>query len=228
MSFKNGVSVSPSPVEVLQSNPTRLQSLILWEFLLPLPDSQVGKPDVRLRTFTPVGGPLWCKCLPQLVSHPPSGYGIWFYCDCTPPTISLWLLLCLWTWGIFFGEFQCLPVNDCSAVNCDSSAVARGMGAHPSTPSSWTNLQIWVLRRYWVERDWRKMKPIKVIINPWVRGDEQSTEICEGWISRSWFEVRDGGVQNGEGWEGDGIYNLTFENRLWKLGDPRERADVGW
>ena len=24
----------------------------------------------------------------QFVSHPPSGYGIWFYCDCAPPTIS--------------------------------------------------------------------------------------------------------------------------------------------
>ena len=62
----------------------------------------------------------------QLVSHPPSGYGIWFYCNCAPPTISLWLLLCLWMWGIFFGEFQCLPVDDCSAVNCDSGALARG------------------------------------------------------------------------------------------------------
>ena len=41
----------------------------------------------------------------QFVSHPPSNYGIWFYCDCTPPTISLWLVLCLWMWGIFFGEF---------------------------------------------------------------------------------------------------------------------------
>ena len=29
-------------------------------------------------------------------------------------------------WGIFFGEFQCLPVNGCSAVSCDSSALARG------------------------------------------------------------------------------------------------------
>ena len=62
----------------------------------------------------------------QFVSHPPSSYGIWYYCDCTPPTISLWLLLCLWMWGIFFGEFQCLPVNDCSAVSCDSSGLARG------------------------------------------------------------------------------------------------------
>ena len=62
----------------------------------------------------------------QFVSHLLSSYGIWFYCDCAPPTISLWLLLCLWMWGSFFGEFQCLPVNDCSAVSCDSGALARG------------------------------------------------------------------------------------------------------
>ena len=62
----------------------------------------------------------------QFVSHPPSSYGIWFYCDCAPPTVSLWLLLCLWMWGMFFGEFRCLPVNDCSAVTCDSSVLARG------------------------------------------------------------------------------------------------------
>ena len=68
---RNGVSVFPSPVKVLQSNPTSLQSLILWEFLLPLPDPQIGKPDVGLRTFTPVGGLLWYKCSP-VVSHPPS------------------------------------------------------------------------------------------------------------------------------------------------------------
>ena len=61
---KSRVSVSPSAVEVLQSNPTSLQSLILWEFLLLLPDPQVGKPDVGLRTFTPVGGLLWYKCSP--------------------------------------------------------------------------------------------------------------------------------------------------------------------
>ena len=48
-------SIYPSPVEVLQSNPASLQGLILWEFLLPLPDPEVGKPDVGLRTFTPVG-----------------------------------------------------------------------------------------------------------------------------------------------------------------------------
>ena len=61
----------------------------------------------------------------QFVSRPPSGYGIWFYCDCAPPTISLRLLLCLWMWGIFFGEFQCLLVDYCSADSCDSGVLAR-------------------------------------------------------------------------------------------------------
>ena len=61
----------------------------------------------------------------QFVSHPPSSYGIWFYCDCTPPTISLRLLLCFWMQGIFFFEFQCLPVDDCSAVSCDYGALTR-------------------------------------------------------------------------------------------------------
>ena len=62
----------------------------------------------------------------QSVSHPPTSYGIWFYCDCTPPAFALWLLLCLWMWGIFVGEFQCLPVDDCSAASCDSGVLTRG------------------------------------------------------------------------------------------------------
>ena len=62
----------------------------------------------------------------QSVSHPPTSYGIWFYSDCAASTISLWLLLCLWMWGIFFGEFWCLPVNDCPAASCDSGVLARG------------------------------------------------------------------------------------------------------
>ena len=40
----------------------------------------------------------------QSVGHLPGGYGIWFYCDCAPPTVLLGLLLCLWC-GIF-GGFQ--------------------------------------------------------------------------------------------------------------------------
>ena len=43
----------------------------------------------------------------QSVSHPPGGCRIWFYLDCTPPTISLPLLLCLWMCGFFF-VFGCV------------------------------------------------------------------------------------------------------------------------
>ena len=62
----------------------------------------------------------------QSVSNPSSSYEIRFCCDCAPPTISLWLLLCLWMLGIFFGEFQCLPVDDCPAASCDSGVLTRG------------------------------------------------------------------------------------------------------
>ena len=62
----------------------------------------------------------------QSVSRPPSSYGIWLYCGCAPPTVSLWLLLCFWMRGIFFGEFQCLPVDDCPAASCDSGVLTRG------------------------------------------------------------------------------------------------------
>ena len=65
-------------------------------------------------------------CVLQSVSHSPSSFEIWFYCDCAPLTISLWLLSCLWMWSIFFGEFQCLPVTDCPAASRDSGVLARG------------------------------------------------------------------------------------------------------
>ena len=74
MPSKSGVSVTPSPFEILQLNPTSFQCLILWEFLLPLLGPEVRKPDVGLRTFTPVGGLLWYNC--SLACESPSGYGI--------------------------------------------------------------------------------------------------------------------------------------------------------
>ena len=39
----------------------------------------------------------------QFMGHPLGEYGILFYHDCAPPIVLLWLLLCLWKWGIFFG-----------------------------------------------------------------------------------------------------------------------------
>ena len=38
----------------------------------------------------------------QFAGHSPGGYGIWLHHICAPPAIVLQLLLCLWTWGIFF------------------------------------------------------------------------------------------------------------------------------
>ena len=93
--FKGEVSVFPSSVEFLQSNPDVLQNQILWGLLLLLSDPLAGKTKVGLRTSL-----LWqnfCGIIVfQFVGCPPSRYGILFYCDFAPPTISLWFLLCLW------------------------------------------------------------------------------------------------------------------------------------
>ena len=62
----------------------------------------------------------------QFVGHPYGGYGIWLYRDCTPPTILVHILLCLWMWSVFFGGFQYPPVDSCSVVSCNSDTVAGG------------------------------------------------------------------------------------------------------
>ena len=72
----------------------------------------------------------------QFVSQPPSGYGIWFYCDCAPPTISLRLLLCLWMWGIFLvssSVFLSMTVQQLFVIPVLSQ---EGMSRRPSTPPS--------------------------------------------------------------------------------------------
>ena len=73
---KNGDSVSPSPVEVLQSNPTGLQSQISWGLLIPLLDPQAWKPDRELRTITTVGELLWHYCFP--VNGLPTQWAFYF------------------------------------------------------------------------------------------------------------------------------------------------------
>ena len=63
-------SVSPSPVELLQLSPAGLQIQMLWGrgHLFPMPDPRAGKPDVGLRTLTPVAEPLQ--------GHPRWGVGV--------------------------------------------------------------------------------------------------------------------------------------------------------
>ena len=58
----------------------------------------------------------------QFVGCLPRGYGIWFYCDCAPPIISL-QLLCFGHWVSFFGELQSPLVNVCSIAGCNFSAL---------------------------------------------------------------------------------------------------------
>ena len=62
------------------------------------------------RTFTTVWELLWYYCSLVFGSPIQQVWHIWFYCDCTPPTILLRLLLCLWTWSIFFWW---VPVSSC-------------------------------------------------------------------------------------------------------------------
>ena len=127
---KSGVSVSPSPVEVLQSNPLAFKVWFSGNSSFHCQTPRLGsltwgsEPSLQWVDFCGI-------IVLQFVSQPPSGYGIWFYCECAPLTVSLWLLLCLCMWGIFFGKFQCLPVDDCSAISCDSGALASELSLTP-------------------------------------------------------------------------------------------------
>ena len=59
-----GISVSPSPMGLLHSNLTSLQSRMLWGLLLPVLDLQAGEPNMELRTLTPVGETLQYSYFP--------------------------------------------------------------------------------------------------------------------------------------------------------------------
>ena len=101
--------------------PSRLESLfppVLWKFCnqIPLPFKvsfpevsqfpcqslpQARKPDMWFQTFTTVGELLWYYCSPVCGSPIQQVWDLillWL----PPPTILLRLILCLWTWGIFF------------------------------------------------------------------------------------------------------------------------------
>ena len=52
----------------------------------------------------------FCIIVLQFVGHTPSGYEIWFYHHCVPPTILLQLILCRWTWDMFIWW---VPASSC-------------------------------------------------------------------------------------------------------------------
>ena len=76
----------------------------------------------------------------QFVSDPPSSYGIWFYCGCTLPTVSLWLLLffgCGVSFLVSSSVFLLMIVQQLVVILVLSQG---GVSTRPSTPPSWTNL----------------------------------------------------------------------------------------
>ena len=134
---KSGVSASPSPSKSCNQIPPAFK---VW--FSRNSSSRCWTPSLGILTWGTEPSLQWmdfCGIIFLQFESPTSSYGIWFYCDCSPPTISLWPLLCLWIWGIFFGEFQCLPVNDCPAVVILVLS-QEGVSARPSTLPSWTNL----------------------------------------------------------------------------------------
>ena len=73
----------------------------------------------------------------QFVSNSPSSYGIWFYCDWAPRTISLCLLLRLWMWGIFLvssNVFLSMMVQQLAVMPV---LLQEGVSVRPCTPPSW-------------------------------------------------------------------------------------------
>ena len=75
--------VSPSPAEFLWSNPTCLQSHVLWGLLLLSPDVQAGS-LIRGSELSLLWEVLCGVITFQFVGHPPGMYEIWFYGACAP------------------------------------------------------------------------------------------------------------------------------------------------
>ena len=108
--------------------PPRVESLhppVLWKFynqiLLHFKSRFPGNSQ-SLCGISKVGSLTWgsepsqwweiffCIIVLQFVGHTPSGYEIWFYHHCVPPTILLQLILCRWTWDMFIWW---VPASSC-------------------------------------------------------------------------------------------------------------------
>ena len=126
------------------------------------------------------------------MSHLPGGYGIWFYCNCVPPTVLLWLFLFLWTWSIFFfflrgGRFQCPPVDDCLTTSWNFGALAllQEGDEHMSLYSAILN---WKPRNHsFLEKKWVYNRLcIKTLVNfPWI-SLVLNALICE-FLDKQWL-----------------------------------------
>ena len=80
-----------------------------------------------------MGELLWYFCF-QFVGLLPGGYGISLYCDFAPLAVSLWLLLYLRMWGIFFWWVPVVDEN--FPGGSDGKVSAYNMGDPGSIPGS--------------------------------------------------------------------------------------------
>ena len=111
---KTGVSVSPSPAEVLWSNPTGLHGQIPGDSQSLLLDPQAEKPDMGFRTFTTVGERFCYYCSP-ICGSPPQWVWNLILSWLPPSTISA---SSVFGCGVYFsGGFQHSPVNGCSTTS---------------------------------------------------------------------------------------------------------------
>ena len=118
-------SVSCSPMEGLQSNPTGLQGQSPCGFPVPLLDPQAGKPDVGSKPSQQWENFFGIIIL-RFVGHPPGRYGFDFI------VIVLLLPSChsfffVFGHGVsFFGGSQHPPVDGYSTASCDFGTLAEG------------------------------------------------------------------------------------------------------
>ena len=76
----------------------------------------------------------------QFVSHPPSSYGIWFYCDCAPLPSHCgfsFVFGCRVSFLVSSSVFLSMTVQQLIVIPV---LLQEGVSAYPSTLPSWTNL----------------------------------------------------------------------------------------
>ena len=109
--LKNGISVSPSPIELLPTSPTGLQCQILQGLFLPVLNHQAWGLDVGFRTLTPVGESLWYSYF-QICELPTSQVLGCLYREIAPRTSWGGLLFVFWS-RISFWKFPVRLVEGC-------------------------------------------------------------------------------------------------------------------
>ena len=129
----SGVSVSYSPVEVLQSNPIGLQSQILWGFpvlcWIPRLGSLIrsSKPSQQWENFFGISfSSLWVNHIADM------GFDLVVIVPLLPSHCSIFFVF--GSRVSFFDGFQRPPVDGCSTDSCDFGALTGGDECISSTP----------------------------------------------------------------------------------------------